>query len=121
MTETDLTVLCNVAGDAECLEADTDRLSGVSSVLYALLQCDRTSEGVSPACVIECDSLHALDDSVNVDACLVADSLSVLEVCDAVLSHCDLDLINSSLEAFEFYVVRHCNSSFLTLLWDLCT
>ena len=105
VTETDLAVCGNGAGDAERLKPDSDSLCGVGSVCKPLLYCDCTAESVCPACVVECDRLNALDDSVNVDAFCKADVARVFEVLYAVFLHAGFDARHSSFFAFKLYVV----------------
>ena len=68
VTQTDLTLLSNRAGDGESFQTLTDSSCALGSVGQAALHSDSSAQSVSPDSVIKADGLHAADDLVAVDA-----------------------------------------------------
>ena len=83
MSETDASVLCNRAGNAECLKSDTDSFSSFGSGLAALFECDTAAESICPYGVFKSDILNALDNAVYIYALGIAESLDLFEILEA--------------------------------------
>ena len=101
MTETDLTVLGNRAGDAERLKTDTDCGSGVSGLCAALLDCDSGAYRVSPLCVFKADRLCFFNNLIGVDALGVANFLALVDRVDTVFLESGENLRFSSFVTFK--------------------
>ena len=101
VAEADLTVFSNRARDAECLQADADSGSSVSSLRAAHLDSNRAAYGVSPLCVLKADRLCFLYDGVRVDALLFADGLALINGIDAVFFQDGEDFRLTSLITFK--------------------
>ncbi len=101
VSETDLTLFCDGAGDAEGLETNTDRFGCVCRVFATLLDCDSATDGICPNSVFKSDRLDAFDDTFHVDAVVGANLFGVLDACDAVLSEDGVDFVYSSFIAFK--------------------
>ena len=101
VTQTYLAVISNRARDAECLQADADCLSSLRCGLYALLDCDCSAYGVSPASVLKCDRLYGTNGCSRINALFLADFSTFLYAGNAVLSEDAIDLVNSSFVTFK--------------------
>ena len=101
MAQTNLTVFGNGAGNAECLQTDTDSGSGISSLLAALLHGDRSADGVRPNGVFEADGLGFANDLVAVDAHVHGDLFAFLNGGDAVFFQNLVDFVNASFVTFK--------------------
>src|SRR5699024_7004048 len=101
VTQTNLPVLGNGAGDAESLQADADGLSGLSGGLDALLHGDGSAYGVGPGHVLEADGLNILGDGVGVEALGHAQVPALLHGVQAVLSEDTIDLVDLSFVTFK--------------------
>lgn len=101
VTEADLAVFGDGAGDAERLETDADCGSGVGSLDSAALYSDSAADCVCPDSVFKADGLGTSDDLVAVDALCKSDLFALLDGGNAVLSENGVDLVNSSLIVFK--------------------
>ena len=101
MTDTNLSVVGNRAGDTEGLKTKTDFFSSLSSVLNLFLNSDCAAYNVSPASIFKADRLNALNDVISINACLITDFLSFLNGGDAVLFKLSINLVNSSFKTLE--------------------
>ena len=101
MAETDLSVICNRAGNAEGLKSDADCGSGGSGFGATLLQSDCGADGIRPDCVFKADRLGRADDAVHVDSLSERDFLAFINRGDAVFFQNAVDFINSSLISFK--------------------
>ena len=101
VAEANLTVFSNRARDAECLQADADSSSSVSSLRAAHLDGDRAAYGVSPLCVFKADRLGFLYDGVRGNALLFADGLALIDGIDAIFLQDGEDLRLTSLVTFK--------------------
>ena len=97
----DLTVLGDGAGNAERLEADTDFRGGILRLRAALLDCHRSTDGVSPLRVLEAYRLGLFDDLVRIDTGLLADLGALFDGLDAVGLESGEDLRLTTLVTFE--------------------
>ena len=101
VTETDLAVFGDGAGDAERLKSDTDCGRCVSGLDSAALDSDGAADSVCPNCVFEADGLCASDDFVAVNALCKGDILALLNGGNAVLGENRIYLIYSSFIVFK--------------------
>ncbi len=107
MAETDLALIRDGAGDAECLKAFADCSSSVSSLGAALLDRDRAADSVCPLCVLEADRLNTLDELVDVETLCLADVSTFLNGVDAVFLD---DRENLLFASFVRFKQCHCYS-----------
>ena len=101
MSETNLAVLGNGAGDAEGLKSDTDSGSRVGCLGAALLYGDSRTYGISPYCILEADRLCLTNDLVAVDTRLDGDILAFLDGGNTVFAKNGIDLVGASLVIFK--------------------
>ena len=101
MTETDLSVVGNRAGNAERLKSETDFLSSFRGALDAVLKSYCAADDISPSGVLKADGLNALNYAVSVNSGLVADFLCLFDRGDTVLLKLGVDLIYSSFVTFK--------------------
>ncbi len=79
VTQANLTVFSNRAGDAERLKTDTDCSSSVSSLNTALLDSNSAAYSVSPNCVFKADRLSFSYDLIAVDTLSKCDFLALFD------------------------------------------
>ena len=101
VTETDLSVVGNRAGNAEGLKSETDFLCSLGGALYAVLKSDGASDNISPCGILKADRLNALYYAVSVNSGLVADFLRLFDRGNTVLLKLGVDLIYSSFITFK--------------------
>ena len=105
VSQTDLAVLRNRAGNAEALQTDTDVCRRRSRALVTralrLFDGDCRADRVSPLCVFKADRLGLLDDGVSVNALLVADVLAFVDGRNAVFLQNAENLCLASLISFK--------------------
>ena len=110
VTETDLAVLGNRAGNAEGLESLADSGCSVCCLGAALLDSDSCAYGVCPYCVLEADRLCRANDIIAVDTLVEGDLLALVDRGDTVFFQCVEDL---SLASFITFKLCHCYLSSL--------
>ena len=101
VSETDLAVLGNRAGNAECLKSDTDSGSSVGSLGAALLDSDSAAYGVSPYSVLKADRLGLSYDLVAVDSLSKGYIPALFNRGNAVFGENGIDFVNSSFIIFK--------------------
>ena len=114
MAKANIALLCNRAGDAECLQAFADGGGGLACRLHAGFQRNGNAKRISPNGVFKSNGLNALYDFFHIDALGKAEIAGFLKACKTILCKTLLDFGHSSLFAFEFYIVSHSElSSFI--------
>ena len=101
VTQTDLALLSDRAGDGEGLEALADGGGAVSSALQAALDGDGGAEGVCPDSVVEADGLDAADDLIAVDALGQQHLVAGVEALETVGLEASLDLGHTAILGFK--------------------
>ena len=79
MTKTNLSVISNRTGDAECLKTDTDSGSSISSLNATLLDSDSATYCVSPNSVFKADGLSFSNDFIAVNTLSKSDFLTFFD------------------------------------------
>ena len=105
MTETDLAVFGNGAGNTEGLKTDTDICGSGSGGFIAgalsLFESDGRAYGVSPLCVFKADRLCFLNGGVGVNAVFCAYILALVNRRDTVIFKNAENLCLASLITFK--------------------
>jgi hypothetical protein len=101
VAETYLSVLCNGAGDAERLQADTDSRSRVGSFLAALFDSDSRADCVCPNRIFKADRLCASYDLIAIDTFGKADVFAFFHGRNAVFFQHAVDFVYSSFVTFK--------------------
>ena len=99
--EADLAVFRHRAGDTERLQAFADGFSRISRFSATLLQSDRRAQHIGPLRVLEADVLDTVADVVRVEALVLTQLASLLEILDPVLFADRIDLFDATRIAFE--------------------
>ena len=97
MSQTNLTLIGNGAGNTERLQALADCSGSLGSFSAALLDCDGSAYGVSPASVLKANRLDLLNLIVNIQTGILGDLLSLLDGSNSIAIQNGIDFVNSSL------------------------
>ena len=101
VTQTDLTLLSDRAGDGEGFQTFADGSSALGSIGQAALDGDGGAQGVCPDSVIKADGLHAAHDLVAVDALSEEHLVASVQRLQAVSLQACLDFRHAAIHRFK--------------------
>ena len=102
VAQTNSALLGYGTGNGESLQALADGGGAVGGVLQAALDSDGGAQGVGPHGVFKADGLHALDNSLHVDALFQQHVAAGVQRFQAVGREASLDLGHTALLTFKF-------------------
>ncbi len=97
VTDTNLAVVSNRTRDTERLQTLTDIVCCLDSILGFFLQCNGSTNYISPLCVLETDHLCLLASLVRVDASSLANFVCLLDRSDTVCVQTSENLLDTTV------------------------